>query len=70
MNKINYIRGKHYIRSPRELDSGWNRCDVCGKFIALKDFDRGAVRNLIFPDSDRSVETWETLCTKHTDPHP
>jgi hypothetical protein len=43
----------------------WNRCDVCGRFIALEDFDNGAVRRLIYPDSDRSVETWETLCIRH-----
>lgn len=43
----------------------WNRCDVCGKFIAMNDFGRGAVRFMVTPDSDRSRETWETLCLKH-----
>jgi uncharacterized cysteine cluster protein YcgN (CxxCxxCC family) len=46
-------------------DQKWNRCDVCGRFIALGDFERGAVRNLVYPDSDRTVETWETLCPRH-----
>jgi len=45
----------------------WNRCDVCGKFIAMEDFDLGAVRRLIYPDSDHSVETWETLCLEHAE---
>jgi hypothetical protein len=43
----------------------WNRCDVCGRFIALDDFDKGAVRRLIYPDSERTAETWETLCRAH-----
>lgn len=44
----------------------WNRCDACGRFIPLGDFRRGgALRKLIAPDSDRSVEEYETLCKKH-----
>ena len=49
-------------------DEKWNRCDVCGRFIALEDFERGAVRNLVYPDSDRTSETWETLCCRHGRP--
>lgn len=48
-------------------DEPWNRCDVCGRFIALADFDKGAVRNLVYPDSELTRETWETLCLKHAD---
>jgi hypothetical protein len=43
----------------------WNRCDVCGRFISIRDFSRGAVRLLITPDSYRSREEWETLCVEH-----
>jgi hypothetical protein len=43
----------------------WNRCDQCGQFIAIDDFDSGAVRRLVYPDSEYTRETWETLCTKH-----
>jgi len=43
----------------------WNRCDVCGKFIALDDFGRGAVRYMINPDAYGCEERWETLCLKH-----
>jgi hypothetical protein len=39
----------------------WNKCDVCGKFIAMEDFSHGAVRKLVDP----YYETWETLCRKH-----
>lgn len=49
-------------------DSGtmWNRCDVCGRFIALSDFDRGnARRALVTPDSHFSREEYETLCGRH-----
>lgn len=48
-------------------DKHWNRCDVCGKFIGIFDFDRGAIRRLATPDSHWSKETWETLCTEHSD---
>ena len=50
-------------------ERAWNRCDVCGKFIPLYDFDyEGAIRRLITPDySDRSREEWETLCREHAD---
>lgn len=40
----------------------WNRCDVCGKFISFKDFTNGAIHKMILPDSEVSIETWETLC--------
>jgi hypothetical protein len=43
----------------------WNRCDVCGRFIALVDFNHGAARRLIYPDSALTHETWETLCREH-----
>lgn len=43
----------------------WNRCDVCGRFIAMDDFDNGAIRRMLTPDSDRSREEWETLCKAH-----
>ena len=46
-------------------DRTWNRCDVCGRFIALDDFGRGAVRNCVYPDSELTCETWETLCIEH-----
>lgn len=45
----------------------WNRCDVCGKFIALQDFAEGiAERSLLEPDSDLGTEKWKTLCYIHS----
>lgn len=42
------------------------KCDVCGRFIPLADFDVGhAVRRLICPDSHFSREEYETLCADH-----
>ena len=50
-------------------NEAWNRCDACGKFIALKDFDKGATRNIVSHDSEAAGtyyhETYETLCKKH-----
>jgi hypothetical protein len=43
----------------------WNRCGVCGKFIAMADFDRGAIRRLVHPDTEFTCEKWETLCCTH-----
>jgi hypothetical protein len=44
----------------------WNKCDICGKFIAYKDFEPEgkAVRHMVTPDSEYSREAWETICTK------
>ena len=47
-----------------DLFDHWNRCDVCGQFIALADFERGAIRKLLTPDSHFSRETYETLCAR------
>lgn len=43
----------------------WNRCDVCGRFIAFRDFTRGACRVLFTFDSDFSKESYKTLCIVH-----
>jgi hypothetical protein len=44
----------------------WNRCDCCGRFISMKDFEtNAATRHMITPDSHFSRETYETLCKKH-----
>lgn len=47
------------------MSDPWNRCDVCGKFIAFEDFDRGASRTLLYPGSELTRETFETLCIEH-----
>ena len=53
----------------RDDDRLWNRCDVCGRFIALSAFECcKASRRLIYPDSELTRETWETLCERHRDP--
>ena len=42
------------------------RCSVCGKFIAYKDLHNGkAIWEMVLPDSELSVETWEGFCPKH-----
>ena len=49
-----------------ELHKSWNKCDVCGRFISYEDFSSGnATREMILPDSDCSVEEYETLCKNH-----
>jgi recombinational DNA repair protein (RecF pathway) len=42
----------------------WNRCDNCGKFIAIDDFDIGAFRKLATPATAFSAETYDTFCKK------
>jgi len=46
----------------------WNKCDVCGRFIPTKDFvDEKAIRRFLTPDSEFTVESYETLCARHRD---
>lgn len=49
----------------RDGDEHWNRCDVCGRFIAIADFDNGASRVMTTPDTAFSAESYRTLCRKH-----
>lgn len=56
------------VGKPFKDGFGWNRCDKCGRFIALSDFESGkAVRLLEYPDSEVSRESYITLC--HEDSH-
>lgn len=49
------------------MNKPWNRCDACGQFISMKDFENGtAIRQMSTPDSDYSVESYETLCAHHS----
>lgn len=42
------------------------QCDICGKFIGLKDLIEGkASIKLISVDSEYTSEEYETLCKKH-----
>lgn len=52
-------------------DALWNRCDVCGRFIALTCFcgrRPKATRRLVTLDSAFTSEEWETLCPDHANP--
>ena len=40
----------------------WNRCDICGKFIAFADFESDAVRKMT---GDPCEENFLTLCLTH-----
>jgi hypothetical protein len=50
--------------------SGWHpRCDVCGCYIPFEHLaDETALRRLVYPDSEFTIETYETLCWKHNVP--
>lgn len=37
-------------------------CDECGCVVTTEEFQDGATRVLVEPDSDLSVETYETMC--------
>lgn len=61
-------RYRHAEAKSAESPKQWNRCDVCGRFISMSDFDNGkAVRRMTVPDSDYSTEDYETLCHQHRD---
>ena len=46
------------------LANGSIKCDECGRFIALDSILLGtAFHQFILPDSEHSVETYESLCS-------
>ncbi len=50
----------------KDEDPHWNRCDICGRFISLEDFDSGkANRRMVTPDTAFTCEDYETLCKEH-----
>jgi ribosomal protein S27E len=41
----------------------WNKCDWCGRFISLADFDSGkATRKLLYHDTAFSHESYKNKC--------
>lgn len=45
------------------LSNGSIKCDYCGKFIPIDDLAAGdAIHQCILPDSEFSVETFESQC--------
>jgi len=41
------------------------RCDICGRFISIKDLDAGKAYSVMStPDSHFTVEKFETICKK------
>jgi len=66
MNDNNELRLHRRIAENGQQEVlAWNRCDVCGKFIAIDDFSNGAMRQFMTPDSEFSKETYQTFCIKH-----
>lgn len=63
---VDRLKAQSYKNAPPDRWTPWNRCDICGRFISMEDFQSGrAVRTMFSPDSDRSSEDWETLCPEH-----
>lgn len=42
----------------------WNRCDICGKYISIADFDSKKAKRTISYDYYGS-EVYDTFCKKH-----
>lgn len=43
------------------MNDAWNKCNVCGQFIAYQEFvDETAVNVLVNPDAYGSEELWDT----------
>lgn len=58
-----YVHASERFRSTRH--QAWNRCDDCGRFIPMSDFDSGkAERRLSSADTAFSCEGYVTLCAK------
>lgn len=45
-------------------DKYWNRCDVCGKFIPIKDFDNETAYRCFRMEPLTLCEYYETYCAK------
>ena len=47
--------------------SSWRfQCDICGRFIPIEHLvSKLALRKLLTPDSEYTMETYETLCQEH-----
>jgi hypothetical protein len=46
-------------------NNNWFKCSKCGKFISYNDFNLNlATWRIITPDSECSIEKFETLCKK------
>lgn len=51
------------------MTAKWNQCDVCGRFVSMVSLAAGTAKHtLLEPDSELSVEKWETLCYDHYKP--
>jgi len=45
----------------RIMSDAWNRCNVCGQFIAYSDFESGEAKNvLVNPSAYGTEEVWDT----------
>ena len=54
-----------FLKKKLKRDYNWNKCDICGRFISFRDFEfDDATRKLLTPDSDYSIEEFETICSK------
>jgi hypothetical protein len=43
------------------MTDNWNKCNICGQFIAYQEFaDETAVNRLVNPDAYGSEELWDT----------
>jgi hypothetical protein len=59
-------QSRHSVqRMVRRREKPWNRCDWCGHFISLADFESGkATRKMLSHDTSFSAETYENRCAK------
>ena len=58
MNKWNEF--KNFIKK-KECEK--IKCNYCGRFISYNDLNSGkAYYQMVLPDSDCSIETWEGCC--------
>ncbi len=54
------IMSKPFLTLERTL-----KCEVCGRFVSYADIESGAATHkMVLPDSDLSIESYETLCPK------
>lgn len=69
IDQIKEVRGEFFSILKTEVEMGkYFKCNVCGQSVSYSDIMSGkAIHRLIYPSSEFSDETYETLCPKHNE---
>ncbi len=69
LDDIHHVIGKILYGSDLFNEYGrlrnWSYCDECGRYIPMLDYENEtAYREMVTPDTDFTMETYETICRR------